>query len=141
MTENEMLQEIHRGAQSAVFAMDALQNKIQGQQLQQTVALHRQEMQSIASRAESEISGRHLSAEDPSVWSKTGMWAGIQMNTMMDSSDSKIAEIMIQGSTMGVTNITREMNDSPSLTPQTRRLGEELVAVSRHNIDRMKTYL
>ena len=59
----------------------------------------------------------------------------------MDDSRGKIAEMMIQGTTMGIVKTIRHLNDYQGDDSDTRRLGERLLDVQEQNVERMKAYL
>lgn len=59
----------------------------------------------------------------------------------MDDSRGKIAEMMIQGTTMGIVKTIRHLNDYQGDGGDARRLGERLLDVQEQNVERMKAYL
>ena len=59
----------------------------------------------------------------------------------MDDSRGKIAEMMIQGTTMGIVKTIRHLNDYQGDDSDTRRLGERLLDMQEQNVERMKAYL
>ena len=68
---------------------------------------------------------------------------GIEMNTMMDSSTSHIAEMMIKGATMGVTDTTkliRQYENTPC-SEEALALARETVRYEEESIERLKKFL
>ena len=63
------------------------------------------------------------------------------MNTLRDNTPSHIADMVIRGNTIGITKMTREMNEAAPSDPRIRQLGEELVNTQRRNIETLKKYL
>ena len=59
----------------------------------------------------------------------------------MDDSRGKIAEMMIQGTTMGIVKTIRHLNDYQGDDGDARRLGERLLDTQEQNVERMKAYL
>ena len=49
--------------------------------------------------------------------------------------------MVIRGNTIGITKMTREMNEAAPSDPRIRQLGEELVNTQRRNIETLKKYL
>ena len=70
-------------------------------------------------------------------------WANlmIKMKLMMNSCTSRIAEMMIQGTTMGIVKTIRHLNDYQGDDGDARRLGERLLDTQEQNVERMKAYL
>ncbi len=63
------------------------------------------------------------------------------MKTMTDHSATKIAELMIQGSTMGVTKSLRTIRDCALKDEQVRDLADKLLKTEQANIEEMKKFL
>ena len=59
----------------------------------------------------------------------------------IDDSRGKIAEMMIQGTTMGIVKTIRHLNDYQGDDGDARRLGERLLDTQEQNVERMKAYL
>ena len=68
---------------------------------------------------------------------------GIQMNTMTDSTTSHLAEMMIQGSTMNVTDLLRKIHESESCDGGSNEMSiaREVVEFEENNIEKLKDYL
>lgn len=62
-------------------------------------------------------------------------------NTMMDKSPTHIAEMMIQGSTMGIIEATEKLNQYETAEKSVRSLARDVVHFEQNNIERLKSYL
>ena len=63
------------------------------------------------------------------------------MKAMTDRSAANIAEMMIQGSTMGVTKSLRTLRDCDVRDDNVRRLADKLLKTEQANIEEMKRFL
>ena len=63
------------------------------------------------------------------------------MNTMTDKSDSKVAEILIQGNNMGVVKGTKLLHDGDELDSTVRSILSDFISLQQQNIDSLKKYL
>lgn len=63
------------------------------------------------------------------------------MQRMMDPSGEKIAEMMIQGNTMGMTKSLRHIHDYETGDSQVKHLAGKLLATEEANIEQMKKFL
>ncbi len=59
----------------------------------------------------------------------------------LDSSDSHIAEMMIQGNTMGVQKIARHIRQYGGSSQSVRNLADKLMSTEQNNIEQMKAFL
>ena len=58
---------------------------------------------------------------DTPITQKVMGWAGIQMNTLKDSSDSHISEMLIEGAIMGYIGCHKLLNDKPDMEDDLKR--------------------
>ena len=75
--------------------------------------------------------------------SKMGVKMGVMMNTMMDNTSSHIADMMIQGATMGITDTTklvRENENSPC-SEEALALARRIIKYEEESIERLKEFL
>ena len=56
---------------------------------------------------------RGLELKEPNAVKKAMMWGSIKMSTMMDNSRPHIAEMMTQGTVMGITSLKTSLGDLP----------------------------
>lgn len=68
-------------------------------------------------------------------------FAGVQFNTLKDRSNSHIAEIMIQGTLMGVIQCQKILNCNLDVQKSTTELVKDFNKFQRENIDKLNAYL
>jgi hypothetical protein len=68
---------------------------------------------------------------------------GMAFSTLMDSTTGHIAEMMIEGSNMGITDMTRLLNTYQGTTSAEEgvRLAREVVNFEERNLEMMKRFL
>ena len=75
----------------------------------------------------------------------TKMWAsiGMKMNTAMDSTVSHLAEMIIEGSTMGMTDTIKILRDyeNTDVPENALKLCNDIIKFEEKNIDIMKKHL
>lgn len=81
--------------------------------------------------------------QEESFMTKAMTKMGIAINTMMDTSTSHIAEMMIKGATMGVTDTTkliREYENTPC-SEDSLALARQTIRYEEESIERLKKFL
>lgn len=141
MYEENLLEEIFQNANTGIYSIDTLLPKVEDNSISAELITHQAKLAQIARSARQMMLEKHMDPSDAGVMSKMGIWTGVQMNTMMDNTPSHIADMVIKGDTMGITKMTRELNQSVVEDPRIRDLGEELVNTQRRNIEILKKYL
>lgn len=89
------------------------------------------------------LTSYHAEAKQESWMTRTMARMGIAMNTSMDATDSHIAQMLIEGSTMAITEMTRlshqfkKQKDCAELI----NMAQEIVTFEQGQVERMKQYL
>ena len=140
-TEASVLKAIFKSAQTGSQSITDIMPQVKDTGLREDLNRHREEYERISDEAELCLGRLGEAAKEPGAMQKFGMKMGIEMETALDTTASHIAEVMINGSTMGIINVTKIMNGYPNAEPDTRRLSERFINSERENIERMKNYL
>ena len=108
-----------------------------------TDALKRQEAEyrKLQEEASQLLEARGEKPESIGVMARMSSEVMSAMKTMVDHSATKIAEMMIQGSTMGVTKSLRTIRDCKLKDERVRDLADKLLKTEQANIEEMKKYL
>lgn len=64
-----------------------------------------------------------------------------EMQNMMDPSSSKIAQMMIQGNTMGITTITKQLHQYEAGKEEIVQLARKQIEMEQNNIENLKKFL
>jgi hypothetical protein len=92
--------------------------------------------------SEQKLKARHKEAKDISPLSKASAYLSINLNTLVNKKPSHISEMLIQGSTMGVIDITRKINDyQMTADKEVIDLAGSLLSIEQRNIEECKKYL
>lgn len=82
-------------------------------------------------------------AKDESIFAKIGTKMSVAMNTMVDSTSSHIAEMMIQGGTMGITDATKTLREyeNTSCSEDALDLAKRIIKFEEDSIEKLKEFL
>ena len=137
----QLLQDVVRNARTGRDAVEQLMNKAEGGGMREELGKEKEaylQTQREGERALADAGGR---AEPAGLMSRAGMWAGLEMETLTDRSDAHIAEIVIQGATMGVIEMTKALNTYDAAEPGARGIASRFVVQQNEAIDRQKGFL
>ena len=110
----EVLAEVHRNCEYAKQSISDILPETDDEAIKEELLRQHEEYERIAGRAALLARERMIEIKNPGPIKKAMMWSGIKMNTMKDDSRSHIAEMMVQGTVMGVTALRStigEMSD------------------------------
>ena len=72
---------------------------------------------------------------------KAATYVTTKMKTLTDKTPSHIAEMIIQGSTMGIIDITKNLKKYPDATNEIKQLGQRLLTLEENNVNEAKRFL
>ena len=137
----EFLSEIARSARMGKEATVVLMDKVTDEQMRREIAQRKAEYSDLEHRADDLLAQTGTQPEPLPMMSKAGLWMGMQMETLTDKSDSHIAEIMIQGSGMGIIEMTKNKKRFSGAQQDTMALADDFLAMEEGGIERMKVFL
>ena len=137
----QLLQDVVRNARTGQDAVEQLMKKTEGSGMWDELSREKEAYADVRREGEQALREAGGSAEPVGALSKAGMWMGLEMETLADRSDSHIAEIVIQGATMGVIEMTRSLNIYDRADPDARGLASRFVVHQNEAIDRQKGFL
>ncbi len=104
----EALAEIYRNAQLALTSIaDVLPEVGEDEKLKDALHTEHEAYEQFSARACMIARDMGLELKDPNLMKKAMMWGSIKMSTMTDNSRSHIAEMMLQGTVMGIASLRR----------------------------------
>ena len=86
-----------------------------------------------------EQKGLRPQAESP--LQKAMLWGSVQMTTLADTSPSHLAELTINGTTMGIVSLTKSLHDLPHADGKARSLAEEFLSAQQQTVEELKAFL
>ncbi len=125
----ELLAEVHRNCEYAKQSISDILPETDDGALKEELLRQHEEYERIGSRAALLAKERSIELKNPNPFKKAMMWGGIKMNAMKDDSRAHIAEMMVQGTVMGITALRTslgELSDDYGDT-DVRNLAEELL--------------
>lgn len=137
----QLLRDVARNARTGEEAISQLMEKVESAEMRGELDRELQQYQSTARQAESALAAAGGTPEPIGIMQKAGMWAGTQMNTLTDRSNAHIAEMVIQGATMGIIEMTKARNSCPDADPGAAGIASRFIVDQNDIIERQKAYL
>ncbi len=143
MKENiNALDEINKGASMGMDAIHFIIDKIDSSDFKDIVNKQYKDYERI-SEVINKIYDKYNSEDEPhktSVVNKVMTWYGVEMKTLTDKSDSKIAELLLQGTNMGIIEGRRILNNK-KLDDEVKDIMSKYVTMQEECVDKLKDYL
>lgn len=141
--ENEVnvLDELNKGACMGRDAIHFIMDKVEDEELKKELDKQYNRYKEILYRI-GEIYPEY-SDDEPhktNAMNKVMTWYGIEMKTMMDDSTSKIAELLLQGTNMGIIEGRRLMNHKHT-NDEVNKIVEDYVKAQEEAVESLKKFL
>ena len=141
--ENQInvLDEICKGACMGMDAIHFILDKVDDKELEEELNNQYSKYKQIRERVE-EIYPRYSDKEphETGALNKARTWYGIEMKTLTDESTSKIAELLLQGTNMGIIEGRRLLNNK-EIEESIHSLIQEYVDMQEDAVEKLKTFL
>lgn len=141
MEEFEILKEINQNAKMGMDSLSTVLKKSQDTKFEDLLNTQHDEYQNIYDRTQELLVKNNLQMEDTPTMQKAMSWMGIQLNTVNDTSNSKLSELLIQGNDMGIIKGTKLLNNHSFLDSEIKNILSDFVRLQEKNIDDLKKYL
>ncbi|MCI9575227.1 MAG: hypothetical protein HFJ84_00855 [Clostridiales bacterium] len=137
----DLLQELYHTAQMGLEATQMVMPKVKDEGLKHAIRQQGNSYKKISAKSAQMLAQNHQIPQKEGVMEKVGLWGSIQMNTIADDSTQHLAEMMINGTNMGIVDMTKKLNETEGFHGTARDLAEEYIQSEQNHIESMKQYL
>ena len=139
----KVLDEVNKGATMGMDAIHYVSDKVGDERFKKVLDVEYGKYQEITNRV-NDIYSRYNSKKEPhetNAMNRMMAWYGINMKTMTDQSNSKISELLMQGTNMGIIEGRRLLNNNPSVDTEVRQILDDFVVMQEDSVETLKKYL
>ena len=140
-SELDLLNHIYQTAEMGQDGIQSVLKHTEDAMLISTLNRQRDEYRQLQNAAEEMLRARGMQPQGISPAARLSSGAMTALKTLTDHSPANIAEMMIQGSTMGVTKSMRTMGTCSEADPAVLELAQRLLRTEQANIEQMKGFL
>ena len=138
------LDELNKGACMGRDAIHFIMDKVKDPALKEELNHQYEEYREISEKIQKLYPDYAENIDDEqhktNLMNKVMTWYGIEMRTMNDESTSKIAELLLQGTNMGIIEGRRLLNHKDT-DENVNQLLEEYVAMQERAVEKLKQFL
>ncbi|MBQ9728149.1 MAG: hypothetical protein IJV85_00980 [Clostridia bacterium] len=111
----EILAEIYRNAQLALESISDILPAVEDEQTRAELLSQHEEYERFSARAAVLAKNKNIELKEPNPMKKAMMWGSIKMSTLTNNSRSHIADMMVQGTVMGITALRTSAGEATGL--------------------------
>lgn len=136
-----LLVAIYQNLQTAKQSINNVIEKIKDSKLKKELKKQFKDYDNFSESCEDLAKVYDIELVDNNFFKKAKMWININLSTMMDKSNRKIASLNIVGSTMGVIDLMSVLSDSKKAKKELQILGKRILQLEESNIEKLKPYI
>ena len=139
----DILDEVNKGATMGMDAIDIVSSKVKDEDFEEVLDLEYNKYKDISRRV-NEVYANYSEKEphETNTMNKIMTWYGVQMKTMNDDTTSKLSELLMQGTNMGIIEGRRLINQNQDiLAPEVSSILQDFVVMQEDSVETLKRYL
>lgn len=137
----KVLDQIHKGAKMGMDSISFVAEKVGDENFKDNLSYQYSEYSDILDHVNDIYQKYGDIPNNSHLMNQTMAWTGIQMNTMNDKSNSHIADMLIQGTTMGIIEGRKLLNENPTIDPEITDTLNKFVKMQENSVEKLKTFL
>ena len=138
-----VLDEINKGATMGMDAISFISQKVEDNQFKNILKTEYNKYKDISARV-NKLYNNFATNKEPhetNTMNKMMTWYGIQMKTMTDDTTSKLSELLMQGTNMGIIEGRRLLNQNQNIESDVKNILNDFVTMQEDSVETLKKYL
>ena len=137
-----ILDEVNKGATMGMDSISYVSEKAKDPNFKKILDTEYNKYQKISDRVNDLYSNyTRKEPHETNTMTKMMTWYGIQMKTMIDDTTSKLSELLMQGTNMGIIEGRRLINQNNNIEPNVKNILHDFVTMQEDSIETLKKYL
>ena len=140
-----ILDEINKGATMGMDAIPFISQKVNDTKFKDVLKTEYNKYKDISTRVNN-LYNQFTTSKEPhetNNMNKMMTWYGIQMRTITDDTTSKLSELLMQGTNMGIIEGRRliNQNNNNNISPDVKHILNDFVVMQEDSVETLKKYL
>ena len=137
-----ILDEVNKGATMGMDAISYVSEKVVDNDFKEVLNTEYNKYKDISNRVNNLYDNySNKEPHETNAMNKMMTWYGIQMKTIVDDSTSKLSELLMQGTNMGIIEGRRLLNQNQNIEPDVKNILNDFVVMQEDSVETLKKYL
>lgn len=137
----ELADRAYENVRMASYAIDCIIEKIENPELEKLLRKQNKFYLEMVTKIENLAKDNNFELKDISPILKGMSYVSIKMKTIMNNDSPKLAEMLIQGTTMGVTDTLKALSEFDGADEDFCIMAKDVVSHEEEFVDSLKTFL
>ena len=141
--EAEMLENLYKNVKMGSDSIIKLMDKVSGSDFKAALTKQIDGYEKVAERIRKHLTSMGYTAKEENLMVKLWSSVGMAMSTLTDSTDSHLAQLVAEGSNMGITDSIKLLRDYENTSVSEEALGfaREVIKLEEHNLEVAKSFI
>ena len=135
------INDIYKNAHIALQSISDLIPSVEHDDLKNELIEQYEGYEKVIGKASTFMAENDIEAKDVNPMKKAMLWSSIKMKTLFNNSKNQVAEMMINGTVMGINELTAMKNEGSNLDEGVLELLNELLSLEEKYEQDLKQYL
>ena len=140
-TNTELLDEAYKNVRMASFAIDCIIDKIENKSMEDLLRKQNVYYLDMVEKLEKLSDELKHKPKDINFMLKGMSFASIKTKTMMNNETSHLAEMLVQGTTMGITDTIKAKSEYPTENHDLNNIVDSIISHEEKFVESLKDYL
>ena len=137
-----ILDEVNKGATMGMDAISYVSEKVVDNDFKEVLNTEYNKYKNISNRVNNLYDNySNKEPHETNAMNKMMTWYGIQMKTMTDDSTSKLSELLMKGTNMGIIEGRRLINQNTHIAQDVKNILNDFVVMQEDSVETLKKYL
>ena len=139
--EKELIDRAYENVRMGSYAIDCIMEKIENPELAELLRKQNKFYLDSVSSIQSLARNMGYEPKDVNVMAKGMSYMSIKTKTLMNNDSPKLAEMLVQGTTMGITDTLKAKKDYPTENEELNNIVDRIIKHEEEFVDSLKTFL
>ena len=137
-----ILDEVNKGATMGMDAISYVSDKASDSRFKEVLYTEYTKYKKISEKVNNLYSNySNKEPHETNAMNKAMTWYNVQMKTMTDDTTSKLSELLMQGTNMGIIEGRRLLNQNQGAAEDVKNILNEFVVMQEDSVETLKEYL
>lgn len=137
----ELLKEIFKNAQMGVDGIKDILPAVKDGRMIRVLNKQQKKYDEIVQSANQKALLYEVELKEINMFARGMAYTSIKMKSMMDSTTAHLAEMLVQGTTMGITDVIKKQGETSLADEEIVALAKDLQKAEEEFVDTLKTFL
>ena len=139
--DQQLIDRVYENVRMASYAIDCIIEKIENPELAELLRKQNKFYLDEVSAIQSFARNVGYEPKDVNVMAKGMSYMSIKTKTLINNDSPKLAEMLVQGTTMGITDTLKAKTEFPTDNEDLKEIADRIVKHEEEFVDSLKTFL